>query len=336
MKPLPLALLTLLAFHVPLHSAPAPSPLAEAARKAPQDFFPGYLVRIYNLDKEKGLTNVLAVVQSGRELKQTFMPAAEDQLRGKVENMALGALAEAYIVLEKDTELSFTVEGGELFVNRKDFGHGTFKKAMPKGKYPIELSSNGQGNFEITDSLGQSVVFYPGQMLTTALGRSYRVDKKTEKTLLLNDTVTAPVVAATPAPTPLPAGTIALPAGDAKLDGQVTYSSDSKLIGSWNGLGSSASWTLSGLAPGTYDVQISYALKGSLAGRQLTLSTGTEKKAVTDIAPTGDWHRFVMRDLGPIHWTAQNTILSIIADAIPPRQSFLNLRQVILTKIDTP
>jgi hypothetical protein len=171
-------------------AAPEANSLSAQAEKSPQQAFPGYIARVYNHTKEFP-TQALAVVQSGNDFKKNFKPLAENELRGKVADMDLYALATGYIILDQDTEVLFVIQANNILINKKDAGKGTFRIPLKKGKYPIEIwheHGKGQGEFSISDAAtNKSVVFYTGEMLTKELNRSERVERKMYKTVFLNE-----------------------------------------------------------------------------------------------------------------------------------------------------
>jgi hypothetical protein len=127
---------------------------------------------------------------------------------------------------------------------------------------------------------------------------------------------------------------VVLLAKDAKLKGDVIYAPKNKNLGQWDGIGSSATWVVKGVSPDTYNVTITYALKGDSGGRSFKLSSSTSSTMVTELEGTGGWFDFKQKNVGTIKFTASQTTFTITAKEIPAKESLMNLTQVMLQKAE--
>jgi hypothetical protein len=196
MKRLPLFALVLSLFAGVLH-AQQPTPASQIlTKKSPYDPVPGLIGRICIGDKP---THLLMIFRTGTEFKDPLKAKAVDALRGAFKNPdAIDYHGFGFIILDKDTEVSFAVGNNNCLISGKNMGPGTYKTEVKKGKRPIDLTrkdgGQGQGGCTIVDpATGETVLFHTGQMLATELSRSFKVNGKMMKSVLLEaDPVATP------------------------------------------------------------------------------------------------------------------------------------------------
>ncbi|MBL9129603.1 MAG: hypothetical protein JNG86_00275, partial [Verrucomicrobiaceae bacterium] len=110
-------------------------------RPGPDDPQPGLICRIYldgSPDAKKFPTHLAAVVATGNEFITNHRPSALNELRGFIKSQSIFYVAFGYIVLEKDTDVKFTLDKAECYVRGKNFGGGaTYTQNLKAGRHPI-------------------------------------------------------------------------------------------------------------------------------------------------------------------------------------------------------
>jgi len=178
--------------------AQAPTSSLLAPRISPQDQVPGFLTRVYlNSPQPKSLpTHLVAVIKDGDDFMQNDKTLALDELRGVTKTIDICYIATGFIVLDKDTEIKFTVDELNCLVDGKDYGPGIYQKTLPKGKHTVEVYrqwGHGLRGFSIADATtGKPVVTHTGEQLTHELNRSVKIEGHTYKTKELGKAATAP------------------------------------------------------------------------------------------------------------------------------------------------
>jgi len=129
----------------------------------------------------------MAVIQNGQEFNDVIKPLAETKLRAVASKSDAVYVAIGFVILDKDTDVSFEMGNNSCVVNRKDFGPGTYTQPMKKGKYTLEIKRKDhgqpQGKFVIKDATtGQPVLFHNGVLLSKELKDSVKLEGKTRKT----------------------------------------------------------------------------------------------------------------------------------------------------------
>jgi hypothetical protein len=185
----PLLLAAVFSLFVGAVQAQQPTPASGSfVKKSPYDPVPGLLGRICIGDKP---THLLIIFKTGTEFKDPLRARAIDALKGAFKNPdGVDYRGFGYIILDKDTQVSFAVGNNNCLIGGKNMGPGTYTAEVKKGKRPIELQrkdgGQGQGGYTIIDpATGQTVLFYTGEMLATELSRSFKVGGKMQKTVLL-------------------------------------------------------------------------------------------------------------------------------------------------------
>ena len=121
-------------------------------------------------------------------------------------------------------------------------------------------------------------------------------------------------------------------AKDAVLKNDVKYNPQGDYIFFWSGPGSSLTWKLDNVEPGTYSVTIVYSLQGDRGKRQFNIPSGSDTKKIATLLPTGGWNTFKNKMLVPLTIAKTDTSFSITAVEIPPSDYLMNLQKVILKK----
>lgn len=170
---------------------PANKPLVGG--RSPQAPVPGLVLRVY-LNKQRDAkahpTHLLCVVQSGKDWFGDYKAKAEGELRGVSTTLDVNYCAFGHIILEKDTEVLFEVRDLVCTINGKEFGEGTFRQQMKKGKYPIEIFrrwGKAQSPFSVTAADGGQVLFYSDEMLNRELNRGIKIEGKTYRSKIIGE-----------------------------------------------------------------------------------------------------------------------------------------------------
>lgn len=170
------------------------NPTVATARPSPffstdqslQAGLPGLVMRGYlggNFPPLTYPTPCVAIIKDSKEFYDTILPLITNEMRGTMDVGRIEYAAYGYIVLEKDTQVSFDIGNMVCKINNKDFGKGKYTQKMQKGRYPIELTragwNDGAPQFNVTDSAtSQSVLFHTGDTLKREMVKPVRLDSK--------------------------------------------------------------------------------------------------------------------------------------------------------------
>ena len=158
------------------------------SKVSPQEPVPGLIARIY-IGPETP-THLVAILNSDIQFKN-IKDRATDLLRGAFKNPdAIQYKAIGFTNQKEAADLSFSVGNNNCLLNGKNLGSGTFTFKVPSGKRTLEITrkdgGQGQGGAIIIDPTTKLfAAFYTGEMLSRELDRSYKVDGKTQKSILL-------------------------------------------------------------------------------------------------------------------------------------------------------
>jgi hypothetical protein len=137
---------------------------------------------------------------------------------------------------------------------------------------------------------------------------------------------------------PDPASSILLKPGDAKTTGAVALDKSDNTLTNWRTVGSSATWDVFKIAPGTYTVSLTCGVAdlpqagGDLEFGEVTSLGGAElaRLAVT-LKSTGDWSTFETIELGEIKLARTSARFAIKASRLRGTAGLMHLKEIRLT-----
>lgn len=165
-------------------------------RKTPSTLVPGLIARGYLGGDNPPLkfpTPVIAIIGTSREFHETIRPLMENELRGSTSVGRIEFAASGFLMLAKDSQVSFEIGNMICNVDGKDFGVGKYTIKVKAGKHKIELIRRGWNDglpqFNITNELTkQPILFHTGEELSRELARSIKVGGKTMKSKIVGTT----------------------------------------------------------------------------------------------------------------------------------------------------
>lgn len=149
---------------------------------------------------------------------------------------------------------------------------------------------------------------------------------------------------------------IVLKPADARVAGNVNYDRASGELVNWKSVGSSASWDISKIVPGSYDIVVTYSVaefgdapvrNNPLVGRDMSLETGGEFEFFEDtslagsagnhrtaqVISTGGWNNFSTLTLAPIQLTRSSARFALKITRTRGEGGVMHLKEVRLVPV---
>lgn len=149
---------------------------------------------------------------------------------------------------------------------------------------------------------------------------------------------------------------IVLKPADARVAGSVNYDRTTAELVNWKSVGSSASWDISKIIPGSYDIAVTYSVaefgdapvrNNPLASRDLSLETGGEFEFFEDtslsgsaanhrtaqVISTGAWTTFTTINLAPIQLTRSSARFALKITRARGEGGVMHLKEIRLVPV---
>lgn len=135
---------------------------------------------------------------------------------------------------------------------------------------------------------------------------------------------------------PGPDGSITLLAVDALLAGNglnIEQHGGEHNIGFWTDVGATARWPISGVAPGSYRVELTYACQPDTPGAEYDVVVGQQRVAGL-VSSTGGWQTYVTADLGVLRVAQGEVVLDVaVVPRTKPGNAVMNLKSIRLSPV---
>lgn len=145
---------------------------------------------------------------------------------------------------------------------------------------------------------------------------------------------------------------------EARVTGSVNYDRNSGELVNWKSIGSAASWDVSKIVPGSYDISVTYSVaeigdastrNNPLLGREASLETGGEFEFFEDTSLTGasanhrtaqvtstsGWTNFVTLNLAPIQLTRSSARFALKITRVRGEGGVMHLKEIRLSPVKT-